>query len=1054
MWFLAQGVAFSYRETKSTFIMKRILFIIALLAQSLWLGAQINPNDLAIGLHVINSQDGTPVANHTIQVYDLYSYWDSVQTDANGFAEVVIPNGSLTGPNQMYYMYTMSCDGTTYYVDSLSNNQGTVDTASIWFSISCGSISGSCDASFNFSQTGNQVIAAPAFASNLGDTWLWTLQYNGVAVQSYTGEQVVFDLPQDTLVYELCLSLTNVLTGCTSVSCQAIQPVVVDCNGFIGYSAMSDGSTLFYATGTAGISGFNWSVYTYDAFGNPTSSGIFSTTSTVIIPASTDASLVQACLYLGFETGCTWSDCQSFYLGSANDSLCDASFSVQLMDEVPGISGTYQFTSIYSGNEPGLVHVWDFSNGYTADGAAPIVVFTEPGEYTVCHWIMRQDSSCWDERCDTFQVGDIFGNGPCSADFSVWMDGNIVTLVPDSFPQVFGNHAQWYIGNEFPIDQFATSVYLPNGVYPVCLSVWNDSGCQAYACDTIVVTGDTTFYCQAYYNPVVNGLDVQFQNWSYSYPNQTGVYYIWDFGDGTQAYATDTAHSYAAPGWYTVTLTMYGSECTSQYSTQIYVDSTSTSCSAQFTATTLSTTAPYFVQMSPQNGAYNGNFYHQWTSNDGQLYQDANPLFFFNTPGIYEICHVLYSVDGTCTDSLCMSFTVSGTDSSSCSAYFMVQPSEGTQPGLHSLVPFVQSSAYSYVWTVNGQTYTDMIPSVIVLPGDSLDACLSVYGNNGCYDQYCTWYSNTGSTGTLSLFGTVFAGANPVDSGTASLYVADSLGGMAMVAETPIVQGYYAFSNLSQGVYYVLASLDSSSAFLNSYVPTYFGSQYYWALAEPINLVGAPASIYGYPISLIYAGNSGGPGGISGMIDSGPNRLMSPEYAASIGAQAAPMAGAHVIVTDLFGNPQRWVRSSADGSFALNNLNYGTYRLLADMPGMPCVPIEFTISPQIPNVEITLVMGEQVTAVVEVPEVQIGAAYPNPAQHQVNVPVQLQKASRIELRVSNLAGQIVSQSSQELGAGNHQLSLPLRQVAAGTYLLQIQGDAIVSPKVHRIMIQP
>lgn len=1034
--------------------MKRILCIIALLAQSLWLGAQINPNDLSINVQVIDVQNGQPVGNHLIVSYNLNSYWDSTFTDMYGYANITIPGGSIVGPNEMYYVYTTSCDGAQYYVDSVSNNQGTVDSASFVFNILCESPANQCNAAFTYSINNNVLTGTPIQPPLPGDSLLWTLQYNGVAMFSAVGNPVVITLPSDTLTYQLCLSIFNPLNGCNSIACEAIQATTPSCFASIQYTTMSDGSLQFSAIATPGLATYSWMLYTYDSFGNPTSSGFFSTQANAYVPAGVDATQVQACLNAGFESGCTWSNCQGFYLGSSSDSLCDASFSIQLMDEVPGISGIYQFTSVYSGNEPGLIHVWNFSNGYTADGAAPIVTFTEPGEYTVCHWIMREDSSCWDERCDTFQVGDIFGAGPCSASFSSWIEGNIVTLVPDSFPQVLGNHAQWYIGNEFPIDQFATSVYLPNGVYPVCLSVWNDSGCQAYFCDTIVVTGDTTFYCQAYYNPVVNGLDVQFQNWSYSYPDQTGVYYIWDFGDGSQAYGTDTVHTYANPGWYNVTLTLYGNECTSQYVTQIYVDTVSSSCSAQFTATNYSTSAPYFVQMSPLYGAYNGNYYHQWTSNDGQLYQDANPLFFFNTPGIYEICHVVYSIDGTCADSLCMSFTVSGTDSSSCSAYFMVQPSEGAQPGLHSLVPFVQSSAYSYVWTVNGQTYTDMIPSVIVLPGDSLDACLSVYGNNGCYDQYCTWYTNSGSIGTLSLFGTVFAGANPVDSGTATLYASDSLGGMAMVAETPIVQGYYAFSNLNQGVYYVLASLDSSSAFLNSYVPTYFGSQYYWALAEPINLVGAPASIYGYPISLIYAGNSGGPGGISGMIDSGPNRLMSPEYAASIGAQAAPMAGAHVIVTDLFGNPQRWVRSAADGSFALNNLNYGTYRLLADMPGMPCVPIEFTISPQIPNVEITLVMGEQVTAVVEVPEVQIGAAYPNPAQHQVNVPVQLQKASRIELRVTNLAGQLIEQSNFELGAGTHQLNLPLRQVAAGTYLLQIQGEALASPKVQRIMIQP
>jgi hypothetical protein len=227
--------------------------------------------------------------------------------------------------------------------------------------------------------------------------------------------------------------------------------------------------------------------------------------------------------------------------------------------------------------------------------------------------------------------------------------------------------------------------------------------------------------------------------------------------------------------------------------------------------------------------------------------------------------------------------------------------------------------------------------------------------------------------------------------------------------------------------------------YYNNYVPTYFGSQYYWELAEPINLTAASVSPYGYTIALIYAGNSGGPGGIGGMVDEGPIRLMSPEAS---GLAEGPVSGANVVVTDLFGNPQRWTKSNSNGGFSIVNLDYGTYRLMADVAGIPCVPVEFTIAPGFENFDIMLVLGDGVTSVANpIASEFITDVFPNPTKELGSIRLNKLSAGEIQLDIINLAGQTIVSKKENVSAGLQNLELPVSGLANGSYLVNITDAA-------------
>jgi hypothetical protein len=269
------------------------------------------------------------------------------------------------------------------------------------------------------------------------------------------------------------------------------------------------------------------------------------------------------------------------------------------------------------------------------------------------------------------------------------------------------------------------------------------------------------------------------------------------------------------------------------------------------------------------------------------------------------------------------------------------------------------------------------------------------------------------------------------------LYTIDTLSNsVSLVAEYTLSNsGNYIFNGLEAGIYLIKAGLTQGSAWYGDYVPTYFGSQFYWFDAEPVYLTQSGDN---YDISLIYAGNGGGPGSVSGSIDDGPYRLMDSE---SAGVESAnPIAGADVIVTNLSGNPQRWIDADNSGNYSIINLDYGTYRLLADEPGMLCVPIEFTISPDFPNIFIDLVMGEELTGIDAASAIiALGEVYPNPAQTNAIIKINSSSTDNLVIQVSSLDGKVIYNANQAV-SGNASFEIPSSSFSAGLYIVTIRSE--------------
>ena len=151
------------------------------------------------------------------------------------------------------------------------------------------------------------------------------------------------------------------------------------------------------------------------------------------------------------------------------------------------------------------------------------------------------------------------------------------------------------------------------------------------------------------------GLSIPFTDLSAtSYGTLAG--WTWNFGDGTEGYATagDTSHFYASGGDYVVTLTTLNSVgCYMSRQHTVHVKANSV---ANFsTANECLNTPLQFTNASSNAASWQWDFGNPADPNDQS--SQASPTYVYTEPGNYTATLIVNSVDG-CADTLSQSFVI------------------------------------------------------------------------------------------------------------------------------------------------------------------------------------------------------------------------------------------------------------------------------------------------------------------------------------------------------------------------------------------------------------
>ncbi|MBN8695205.1 MAG: T9SS type A sorting domain-containing protein [Bacteroidetes bacterium] len=242
-----------------------------------------------------------------------------------------------------------------------------------------------------------------------------------------------------------------------------------------------------------------------------------------------------------------------------------------------------------------------------------------------------------------------------------------------------------------------------------------------------------------------------------------------------------------------------------------------------------------------------------------------------------------------------------------------------------TITPIVNGGTppYSYVWDQGGTYY--YTPTLTLAPASSVTFTLNVTDANGCYT-----YDYPGITVSplTDMYGTIdYSGGALVNGGTAVLFnwYASSMAFDTAQTTTVSAAGTYLFSSVSSGNYLIKVFPDT--LLYPTTVPTYFGDQYIWTLAQVKNhgcVSNDTANIF------MVEGVAGvGPGMLQGTVLEGPgfSRL-----------EGDPIPGIDI---KLGRNPGGALVAStttnASGQFTFDNVDINNigeyYTVYVDLPG-------------------------------------------------------------------------------------------------------------------------
>lgn len=213
------------------------------------LGAMAQGNFTITG--TVTDTLGGPVVNQQVCIYTdsmqtSFQYYNCIYTNNQGYFSVVIPGGSVPGPNVVFNLSTQSCN--TYLTQQVQNNQGTTIGASVSFVI-CGGSALACSTYimaipdsggipfnyflYGYSMQGGTIATTTSYSWDFGD---------GSPLSTQAAPQHVY-APGN---YTACLTTTT-SSGCISSACtNFVVNAVTSCNAQYGYQSTGAGNATYF----------------------------------------------------------------------------------------------------------------------------------------------------------------------------------------------------------------------------------------------------------------------------------------------------------------------------------------------------------------------------------------------------------------------------------------------------------------------------------------------------------------------------------------------------------------------------------------------------------------------------------------------------------------------------------------------------------------------------------------------------------------------------------------------------------------------------------------
>ena len=350
------------------------------------------------------------------------------------------------------------------------------------------------------------------------------------------------------------------------------------------------------------------------------------------------------------------------------------------------------------------------------------------------------------ELCSDCQAG-FFYYQPDPALLDVQFE-DISSGSPDSWTWDFGD------GNT-STDQNPLHTYATEGDYTVTLTTTSGDTCSSMISQYVWVYIDTfqTADCQANFFFEYSPDDpLQLNFIDFSWPIDEIASWAWDFGDGNTSTDQNPVHTYAAAGFYNVTLTITTDDgCTSTltYLIEAGSDPWGYDCWAEYTYE-IDSNDSLTVNFTDTSTGDIIDWY--WDFGDGNTSADQNPSHTYAEAGTYIVALTILTEDG-CSNYYCIFVTVGdgGIGWDECFASFYAYP-EFNDPltmNFEDLSFGFSGIVVTWDWDFgDGNTSTDQFPQ-------------HTYADSGIYVVTLTITTDDGCTSTYSE--DVYVDVDPID---------------------------------------------------------------------------------------------------------------------------------------------------------------------------------------------------------------------------------------------------------------------------------------------------
>ena len=249
------------------------------------------------------------------------------------------------------------------------------------------------------------------------------------------------------------------------------------------------------------------------------------------------------------------------------------------------------------------------------------------------------------------------------------------------------------------------------------------------------------------------------------------------------------------------------------------------------------------------------------------------------------------------------------------------------------------------------------------------------------------------------------------------------------------LNGEYSFTDIPAGVFYIQASVDSSSMYYDNYLPTYYNSAAFWYDAVPVNQCDTTETYR--DIHLIHVDSLVGTGVLDGLV-SLPN------------GSNTPVTGLKLVLANENGELLQARTSDSQGYFKFENLPDGEYLIYADLinseiyneyPPLIAVENNETVQMYIYNDSISLELT--ITDIEEIDgleNIKIDD-FPNPTSGEIQLIFETKEEEVFTVNGYNTFGQLVETifENKKISSGKFVEEVSLEEYSKGIYFIEIKN---------------